>query len=98
VVCGRVSHQRSGVSRHQQPNRRLNPKNPQASRKKGRDGASFGRVLEGLTRQTALNGTFLERHALFVCVFGAPVRSEGESHGNAIAECHCSQRLAVTAE
>jgi len=49
VVCGRVSHRHSSVSRQQQPNSRLNLKIPQASREKGRDGASFGRVLEGLT-------------------------------------------------
>ena len=71
--------------------RRLNPINPQASRKKGRDGASFGRVLEGLNGQTVPIGPFMARHVLFVCVFGALVRLECESHGNAIAECHCSQ-------
>ncbi|WP_139111903.1 hypothetical protein [Pseudomonas sp. 37 R 15] len=76
----------------------MNPEHLQASRKKGRDGASFGQVLEGLTGQTARISAFMERHALFVCDFGAPVRSQGESLGNAIAECHCSQRLAITAE
>ncbi|CAI8896897.1 hypothetical protein EMIT0357P_30378 [Pseudomonas marginalis] len=65
--------------------------NPQASREKGRDGASFGRVLEGLNGQTVAIGPFMARRVLFVCGFGALVRLESESHGNAIAECHCSQ-------
>ena len=50
------------------------PENPQASRKKGRDGASFGRVLEGSIGQTVLISPVMERHVLFVCVFGARVR------------------------
>ena len=91
VVCGRVSHRHSSVSRQQQPNSRSNLKIPQASREKGRDGASFGRVLEGLTGQTVTIGPFMGRHVLFVCVYGAFIRLECESHGNAIAECHCSQ-------
>jgi len=74
VVCGKVSHRHSGVSRHQQPNSRLNLENPQASREKGRDGASFGRVLEGLTGQTVITGPFMGRHVLFVCICGARVR------------------------
>ncbi|UII71879.1 hypothetical protein LVW35_01505 [Pseudomonas sp. HN11] len=98
VVCGRVSHRHSSVSRHQQPNSRLNPKKPQASRKKGRDGASFGRVLEGLTGQTVHISPFVGRHVLFVCVYGAFIRLDCGSHGNAIAECHCSQRLASGVE
>ena len=59
------------VSRQQQPNSRLNLKIPQASREKGRDGASFGRVLEGLTGQTALLGPLMGRYVLFVCIYGA---------------------------
>ena len=99
--CGRLTGGlRQGVASAQQrvalstTYRRMNPINPQASRKKGRDGASFGRVLEGLTGQTVLISPFMERHVLFVCVFGAYFRAAGGSHGNAIAECHCSQRLA----
>ncbi|QCG65092.2 hypothetical protein [Pseudomonas veronii] len=56
------------MSRHQQPNSRLNLKNPQASREKGRDGASFGRVLEGLTGQTVIIGP-LWGVTYFLCVF-----------------------------
>jgi len=67
------------------------PEKPQASRKKGRDGASFGRVLEGLNGQTVAIGSFMGRHALVVCGFGARVHVECGSHGNAIAKCHCSQ-------
>ena len=67
------------------------PEKLQASRKKGRDGASFGRVLEGLTGQTVHISPFVGRHVLFVCVYGAFIRPESESLGNAIAECHCSQ-------
>ena len=67
------------------------PEKLQASRKKGRDGASFGRVLEGLTGQTVHISPFVGRHVLFVCVYGAFIRLGCESHGNAIAECHCSQ-------
>jgi hypothetical protein len=91
VVCGKVSHRHSGVSRHQQPNSRLNLKNPQASREKGRDGASFGRVLEGLTGQTVIIGPFMGRHVLF-CVYLWCARSgKSESLGNAVAECQHSQ-------
>jgi len=35
AVCGRVSHRHSSVSRHQQPNNRLNPKNHRFRVKKG---------------------------------------------------------------
>jgi len=35
VVCGRVSHRHSSVSRHQQPNIRLNPKKRRLRVKKG---------------------------------------------------------------
>jgi len=96
--CGRLTDGlRQGVASAQQcvaPSttyRRLTRKDPQASRKKGRDGASFGRVLEGLTGQTVHISPFMGRHVLFVCVFGAADWLEGESHGNAIAECHDSQ-------
>jgi hypothetical protein len=74
VVCGRVSHRHSSVSRQQQPNSRFNLKIPQASREKGRDGASFGRVLEGLTGQTVFLGPLMGRYVLFVCIYGARVR------------------------
>jgi hypothetical protein len=82
------AQQRVAPSTTEQP---FEPVKPQASRKKGRDGASFGRVLEGLTGQTVLISPFMERHVLFVCVFGALGGLGSESHGNAIAECHCSQ-------
>jgi|CXWL01.2.fsa_nt_gi hypothetical protein len=82
------AQQRVAPSTTEQP---FEPDKPQALRKKGRDGASFGRVLEGLNGQTVPIGPFMARHVLFVCVFGALVRLECESHGNAIAECHCSQ-------
>jgi len=44
------------------------PEKPQASRKKGRDGASFGRVLEGLTGQTVHISPFVGV-TYFLCVF-----------------------------
>jgi hypothetical protein len=67
------------------------PATPQASRQKGRDGASFGQVLEGLKGQTVAIGAFMGRYLFFVCVFGARIGLNSESLGNAIAECHCSQ-------
>jgi hypothetical protein len=67
------------------------PATPQASRQKGRDGASFGQVLEGLKGQTVAIGAFMGRYLFFVCVFGARIAWDCESLGNAIAECHCSQ-------
>jgi hypothetical protein len=82
------AQQRVAPSTTEQP---FEPEKPPVSRKKGRDGASFGRVLEGLTGQTVLISPFVGRHVLFVCVYGAFIRLECESHGNAIAECHCSQ-------
>jgi len=41
------------------------------SRKKRRDGASFGRVLEALTGQTFPICTFIVREPFFWCVSGA---------------------------
>ena len=82
------AQQRVAPSTTEQP---FDPGKPQASRKKGRDGASFGRVLEGLNGQTVAISPFMARHVLFVCVFGALVRLECESRGNAIAECHYYQ-------
>jgi len=35
MVCGGVSHRHSSVSRHQQPNNRLNPENRRLCVKKG---------------------------------------------------------------
>ena len=67
------------------------PGKPQASRQKGRDGASFGQVLEGLSGQTVAIGAFMGRYLFGVCVFGARIGLNSESDGNAIAECHCSQ-------
>ncbi|MFC6300523.1 hypothetical protein GNF76_09825 [Pseudomonas sp. CCM 7893] len=64
------------------------PENLCASRKKGRDVASFGRVLEGLTGQTVHISPYMERHALFVCVFGALLRLKSESQGNDLADYH----------
>jgi hypothetical protein len=57
--------------------------NAEASRKKGRDGASFGRGLEGLTGQTVRIGTFMERYLFRVCVYGAFFHTKSGSHGNA---------------
>jgi hypothetical protein len=62
------AQQRVAPSTTEQP---FEPVNRQASRKKGRDGASFGRVLEGSIGQTVLISPFMGRHLLFVCVFGA---------------------------
>jgi hypothetical protein len=45
------------------------------SRKKRRDGASFGRVLEALTGQTFLICSFIVRACIFWCVSGALIRS-----------------------
>jgi ABC-type phosphate transport system permease subunit len=45
------------------------------SRKKRRDVASFGGVLEALTGQTFLICTFIVRACLFGCVSGAWIRS-----------------------
>ncbi|MGE7957152.1 hypothetical protein ACQKQA_11245 [Pseudomonas sp. NPDC089530] len=46
------------------------------SRKKRRDVASFGRVLEGQNGQRLLIRPLIVRDALFVCVSGALVRYE----------------------
>jgi len=78
------AQQRVAPSTTEQP---FQPGKPQVSRKKGRDGASFGRVLEGSIGQTVHISPYMGRHALFVCVFGAFIRPESESLGNAIAEC-----------
>ncbi|MGX0893662.1 hypothetical protein AB7M22_005670 [Pseudomonas sp. ADAK2 TE3594] len=45
------------------------------SRKKRRDVASFGGVLEALTGQTFLICTFIVRARIFWCVSGALIRS-----------------------
>jgi len=45
------------------------------SRKKGRDGASFGRVLEAPVSQRLRIRTFIGRDRLFRCVSGAAFRS-----------------------
>jgi len=62
--------------------------NPRVSRKKRRDVASFGGVLEALSGRTFLIRPFIVHHTLFQCVSGAPIRLESESQGNALANSH----------
>jgi hypothetical protein len=62
--------------------------NPWVSRKKRRDVASFGGVLEALSGRTFLIRPFIVHHTLFQCVSGAPIRLESESQGNALANSH----------
>ncbi|WP_339538130.1 hypothetical protein [Pseudomonas sp. RA_15y_Pfl2_54] len=64
---------------------------PWVSRKKRRDVASFGGVLEALSGRTFLIRPFIVHPTLFKCVFGALIRLESESQGNVLANCHCSQ-------
>ncbi|MHC8348242.1 hypothetical protein ACYZT7_02410 [Pseudomonas sp. RT4P38] len=47
------------------------PDAPRLPRKKGRDVASFGGVLEALTGQTFLICTFIVRRLIYECVSGA---------------------------
>jgi hypothetical protein len=62
--------------------------NPRVSRKKRRDVASFGGVLEALSGRTFLNRPFIVHPTLFQCVSGARIRPESESQGNALANSH----------
>jgi len=62
--------------------------NPRVSRKKRRDVASFGGVLEALSGRTFLNRPFIVHPTLFRCVSGALFRLKSESQGNALADCH----------
>ena len=59
------AQQRVAPSTTEQP---FEPDKPQALRKKGRDGASFGRVLEGLNGKSVPIGP-LWRVTYFLCVF-----------------------------
>jgi hypothetical protein len=61
------------------------------SRKKRRDVASFGGVLEALSGRTFLNRPFIVHPTLFQCVSGALNRMKSESQGNALANCHSFQ-------
>jgi len=65
--------------------------NPWASRKKRRDVASFGGVLEALSGRTFLNRPFIVHLTFFQCVSGAQIRLKSESQGNALANCHSFQ-------
>jgi hypothetical protein len=62
--------------------------NPWVLRKKSRDVASFGGVLEALSGRTFLNRPFIVHPTLFQCVSGALNRLKSESQGNALANCH----------
>ena len=62
--------------------------NPRVSRKKRRDVASFGGVLEALSGRTYTIRPFIVRPTLFQCVSGARIRPESESQGNALANSH----------
>jgi hypothetical protein len=57
-------------------------------RKKRRDGASFGRVLEAQSGHSFQIGTFIVRQWFFLCVFGAPTRPVTGGHAHALAKCH----------
>jgi hypothetical protein len=59
--------------------------NPWVSRKKRRDVASFGGVLEALSGRTFLIRPFSVRRRLFLCVSGAWIRLESGSQGNVLA-------------
>jgi len=54
VVCGRVSHRHSSVSRHQQPNNRLNPKNRGLRVKRAR----WCQLWPGVGRVNRANGAY----------------------------------------
>jgi hypothetical protein len=58
------------------------------SRKKRRDVASFGGVLEALSGRTFLIRPFIVHPTLFQCVSGALIRLESESQGNVLANSH----------
>ena len=62
--------------------------NPWVSRKKRRDVASFGGVLEALSGRTYRIRSFIVHPTLFQCVSGALIRLESESQGNALANSH----------
>jgi hypothetical protein len=62
--------------------------NPRVSRKKRRDVASFGGVLEALSGRSFLIRPFIVHPTLFQCVSGARIRPESESQGNALANSH----------
>jgi hypothetical protein len=62
--------------------------NPWVSRKKRRDVASFGGVLEALSGRTFLIRPFIVHPTLFQCVSGALIRHESESQGNVLANSH----------
>jgi hypothetical protein len=62
--------------------------NPRVSRKKRRDVASFGGVLEALSGRTFLIRPFIVHPTLFQCVSGALIRLESESQGNVLANSH----------
>jgi len=69
---------------------------PWVSRKKRRDVATFGGVLEALTGRTFLIRPFIVHPVLFQCVSGALIRLKSESQGNALAKGQYSQGLAMT--
>jgi hypothetical protein len=58
------------------------------SRKKGRDVASFGGVLEAQSGQTSWIRTFIVHSAFSGCVSGALFRLKSGSQGNVLAKCH----------
>jgi hypothetical protein len=62
--------------------------NPRVSRKKRRDVASFGGVLEALSGRTFLIRPFIVHPTLFQCVSGALIRLESESQGNVLANSY----------
>lgn len=62
--------------------------NPWVSRKKRRDVASFGGVLEALSGRTFQICPFIVHPTLFQCVSGALIRPESESQGNVLANSH----------
>jgi hypothetical protein len=57
-------------------------------RKKRRDGASFGRVLEALSGHSFLIGAFIVHQRFFLCVFGAPIHPVTGWHVNVLAKCY----------
>jgi hypothetical protein len=58
------------------------------SRKKRRDGASFGRVLEALTGQTFQICTFIVRYWFFGVFLVREFVHGSVWQGNALAKCH----------
>jgi hypothetical protein len=62
--------------------------NPWVSRKKRRDVASFGGVLEALSGRTYRFRSFIVHPTLFQCVSGALICLESESQGNVLANSH----------